>query len=94
MAVASEWTIGYFSTDEDVSVMTSGGWETLLYYPSGWTTGQVLTKTASGYDWAAPTGWIAVDPNSPIQLTKIWAWTQAQYEALWTYDNTTVYLTI
>jgi hypothetical protein len=25
---------------------------------------------------------------------KIRAWTQANYEALWTYDNNTVYLTI
>lgn len=24
---------------------------------SAWTTDQVLTKTASGYDWANPTGW-------------------------------------
>jgi hypothetical protein len=41
-----------------------------------------------------PTGWIAVDSASPIQLTKIWAGTQAQYNALGSYDATTVYLTI
>ena len=38
--------------------------------------------------------WILVDSASPIQLTKIWAGTQAQYEALGSYDATTVYLTI
>ena len=58
------------------------------------TTGYVVTKTASWYEWAAPSGWIEVDSASPIQLTKIWAWTQAQYEALGSYDATTVYLTI
>ena len=58
------------------------------------TTGYVVTKTADGYEWAAPTGWIQVDSASPIQLTKIWAGTQAQYEALGSYDATTVYLTI
>ena len=58
------------------------------------TTGYVVTKTASGYEWKAPTGWIAVDSASPIQLTKIWAGTQAQYEALGSYDSTCVYLTI
>ena len=58
------------------------------------TTGYVVTKTASGYEWKAPTGWIQVDSASPIQLTKIWAGTEAHYQALWTYDNTTVYLTI
>ena len=62
--------------------------------PSGWTTGYVLTKNSSWYWWAAPTGWIQLDSASPIQLTKIWAGTEAQYQALWTYDNTTVYLTI
>lgn len=58
------------------------------------TTGYVVTKTASGYEWQAPTWWIEVDSASPIQLTKIWAGTQAQYEALGSYDSTTVYLTI
>lgn len=58
------------------------------------TTWYVVTKTADGYEWAAPTGWIQVDSASPIQLTKIWAGTQAQYEALGSYDSTTVYLTI
>lgn len=58
------------------------------------TTGYVVTKTANGYEWAAPSGWIEVDSASPIQLTKIWAWTQAEYDNLSSYDATTVYLTI
>ena len=58
------------------------------------TTGYVVTKTASWYEWAAPSGWIEVDSASPIQLTKIRAGTQAEYDNLSSYDATTVYLTI
>lgn len=62
---------------------------------SAGTTDQILTKTANGYDWAnAPVSWIQIDPNSPIQLQYIWAWTQAQYDALSSYSNTTAYLTV
>lgn len=62
---------------------------------SAGTTDQILTKTANGYDWAnAPVSWIQIDPNSPIQLQYIWAWTQAQYDALSSYSDTTAYLTI
>ena len=80
-----------------VSSVNNQTWAvTVSEFSPSWTatTGYVVTKTANWYEWAAPTGWISVDPNSPIQLTKIWAWTQAQYEALQSYDNTTVYLTI
>ena len=62
------------------------------------TTGYVVTKTNNGYEWAAPSGWdVMVSSQSNNILTswmKIWAWTQANYEALWSYDNNTVYLTI
>ena len=95
LAVASEWTVGYFTTDKSLAIQDWNGWTDIMLEPSNaWSNWDVITKTASGYEWAAPTGWIAVDSNSPIQLTKIWAWTQAQYEALGSYDATTVYLTI
>lgn len=85
----SSWTV----TAVDSSPTVSSVWD--FFAPWGTaTTGYVVTKTASGYEWAAPTGWIQVDSASPIQLTKIWAGTQAQYEALGSYDATTVYLTI
>lgn len=38
--------------------------------------------------------WIICDPNSPITITKIWAWTESQYQNLSSYDNSTAYLTI
>ena len=39
-------------------------------------------------------GGIAPAANSPINVKYIWAGTQAQYEALSSYDNNTVYLTV
>ena len=90
----STWAVTY--TAPVTSVNWSTGAVTVTPF-SPWgtaTTGYVVTKTASGYEWQAPTGWIEVDSASPIQLTKIWAGTQAQYEALGSYDATTVYLTI
>ena len=58
------------------------------------TTGYVVTKTASGYEWKAPTGWIQLDSSSPMTVSKLWVWSQAQYEALWSYSNDTIYMTV
>ena len=61
------------------------------------TTGYVVTKTANGYEWAAPSGWIWVSSQSDNILTswaKIWAGTQNDYDNLGTYDNNTIYITI
>ena len=39
--------------------------------------------------------WLSSEANNILtSWAKIWAWTQANYEALGTYDNNTVYLTI
>ena len=90
----STWAVTYTAP---VTSVNGNTWAVTVTPFSPWgtaTTGYVVTKTASGYEWKAPTGWIQVDSASPIQLTKIWAGTQAQYEALGSYDVTTVYLTI
>lgn len=90
----STWAVTYTAP---VTSVNSNTWAVTVSEFSPWgtaTTGYVVTKTASGYEWKAPTWWIEVDSASPIQLTKIWAGTQAQYEALGSYDATTVYLTI
>ena len=61
-------------------------------------TDQVLTKTASWYQWATPSWWdVMVSTQANNILTswmKIWAGTQANYEWLSSYDNNTIYLTI
>lgn len=62
--------------------------------PSSWTTWYVLTKTSSWYWWKEPTGWISLDANSPITVSKLRVGTEAQYSALGSYSNDTVYLTV
>ena len=65
---------------------------------NAWNTDDVLTKTANGYEWSAPSGWdVMVSSQTGNILTswmKIWAWTESDYQNLWTYDSNTVYLTI
>jgi hypothetical protein len=87
----------YLTSSTWVTTVNGNHWAVTVNWFNPWwtaTTGYVVTKTASWYEWQAPSGWIEVDANSPIQLTKIRAWTQAQYDALSSYDSTTVYLTI
>jgi len=66
--------------------------------PTVWTNGQVLTVVSGVAAWAAPSGWdVMVSSQANNILTswmKIWAWTQTNYDNLWTYDSNTVYLTI
>lgn len=65
---------------------------------NAWTTDDVLTKTANGYEWSAPSGWdVKVSSQTGNILTtgmKIWAGTETDYWNLGTYDNNTLYLTI
>ena len=96
----AEWTVIYNTTDEKLYV-ADGQWvpQAVWFDPSNaWTTGNVLTKTASGYEWAAASGGdVKVSSQANNILTswmKIWAWTQANYNSLGSYDNNTVYLTI
>jgi hypothetical protein len=61
------------------------------------TTGYVVTKTAWGYEWAAPSGWdvmVSTQTWNVLQSwMKIWAGTESNYSNLGTYDDQTVYLT-
>jgi hypothetical protein len=65
---------------------------------NAWTTDDVLTKTANGYGWSAPSGWdvvVSSQANNILQSwMKIWAWTETNYTNLWTYDSNTLYLTV
>ena len=69
---------------------------TVSEFSPSWTatTGYVVTKTATWYGWQAPTGWISLASNSPITVSKLWVGTEAQYSALGSYSNDTVYLTV
>ena len=49
--------------------------------------------TASALAWAVPV--LSTQANNLLtSWMKIWVWTQANYEALDSYDNSTAYLTI
>ena len=100
---ATWWNIsGTLSNQTDLNteltwINTSLWWK--MDTPSWGTTGQVLTKTSNGYDWAnAPATGMQLAPNSPLTPTYYWYWTQAQYEALSQYyteeEWDTVYYTI
>lgn len=58
------------------------------------TTWYVVTKTADGYEWKEPTGWISLDTNSPITVSKLRVGTEAQYSALGSYSDDTIYMTV
>ena len=58
LAVASEWTVGYFTTDKNLAVQNWNGWSDIMQEPSNvWSTWDVITKTSTGYEWATPSGW-------------------------------------
>ena len=63
--------------------------------PSTWTTGHVLTKTASWYEFAAPAAWwIQNDTTGTTStVTGIWVWSEAEYTDLGTKSWTVLYFT-
>jgi hypothetical protein len=92
------WAVTYSAP---VSSVNGSTWAVTVSEFTPWwtaTTWYVVTKTANGYEWAAPSGWdVMVSSQTGNILTswmKIWAWTEADYWNLWTYDSNTVYLTI
>jgi len=94
-------TANWYWWDAESWAVTSVNWQTGAVTVSEFTptssgsTDQVLTKTANWYDWATPAAsGIICDPNSPITITKIRCWTEAQYSALSTKDSSTAYLTV
>lgn len=65
---------------------------------NAWNTDDVLTKTANGYEWSAPSGWdVMVSSQTGNILTswmKIWAGLESDYQNLGTYDSNCLYLVI
>lgn len=60
---------------------------------NAWSASEVLTKTVSWYErWPAPASWIQNDTTwTTTTVTKIWAWTEAEYNSLGTYSQSTIY---
>ena len=65
---------------------------------NAWTTDDVLTKTANGYEWSAPSGWDVVVSSQTGNILqswmKIWAGLETDYQNLGTYDSNCLYLTV
>ena len=55
------------------------------------TTGYVVTKTAGGYEWAAPTWWIQLAPNTELDIKYHWYGSQASYDGLNQYYTDTAW---
>lgn len=63
-------------------------WAVPTWFNPWWTatTWYVVTKTANWYEWAAPSWWLSVAPNSPISWIKyIWYGTESDYANLSQY---------
>lgn len=96
-ATPTQWNLVTWWADNETLV---DGWAVPTWFTPWWTatTGYVVTKTVGGYEWAAPSGWdVMVSSQSWNILTswmKIWAWTEADYWNLGTYDSNCLYLTI
>lgn len=87
------WT--NIKTINNNSILGSGDL-TVSWLPSGWTNWQVLMMVNWVATWVNPADYwfIMLDSNSPITLKKVWAWTEAEYQALQSYDATTKYDTV
>ena len=94
-ATPTQWNLVTWWADNKTLV---DGWAIPTGVPTVWTNGQVLTVVSGVAAWANASGGdvqISTQANNILtSWAKIWAGTQANYEALWSYDNNTVYLTI
>ena len=101
------WTFGTWSVKVDMLTynntyaLTSSNNVATYNHFQPWgtaTTGYVVTKTANGYEWSAPSGWdVMVSSQTGNILTswmKIWAGTETNYWNLGTYDSNCLYLVI
>ena len=89
------WPGNYYSSDIFIKWNRNrdNSWNSnLRWWVTQWTFQDCIYNVISA--WAAPSGWISLDANSPMTVTTMRVGTQAQYEALQSYSNTTVYLTI
>jgi hypothetical protein len=92
------WAVTYTAPVSSVNWST---WAvTVSEFTPWWTAtiGDVVTKTANGYEWSAPSGWDVVVSSQTGNILqswmKIWAWTETNYWNLGTYDTNTLYLVI
>ncbi len=68
-------------------------WAVPTWFNPWWTatTGYVVTKTASGYEWQAPTWWIQLAPNTELNIKYHRYGSQASYDSLNQYYTDTAW---
>lgn len=92
LTIQKNWTAVNTFTANASSDVTAN--ITVNEVPSTWTTGHVLTKTANGYEFAAPSWWISNDTTwTTTTVTGIWAGTEAEYTSIGTKSWTVLYFT-
>jgi hypothetical protein len=88
----SNW---YGYADAPVTSVNSQTWAvTINAVPSWWTDWQVLSKVSGSVAWANPSWWIEnVTTWTTTTVTGIWAWSEAEYNALSTKSASVLYIT-
>lgn len=77
-------TDGTSASWANVDALPSQTWQSWKYLTTDWTTAS----------WGTVSGWITNDTTwTTTTVAKIWAWTEAEYNALSTKDEHTIYYT-
>lgn len=98
------WPWNYYSSD--TFIKTYWNWDSSsnrnLWWWVTWVihiTNAITNTWVTSVNWqtwdVTISGWgIQLDPNSPINIQYIWAWTEQQYQALQNKSNNTAYLAV
>ena len=104
----STWAVTWLQTTSNLKTSLSDNSDS--YYPSqkavktavdskqatlvSWTNIKTVNWESILGSWNITIGWISLDANSPITVSKLWVGTEAQYSALASYSDDTVYMTV
>ena len=90
-ATPTQWNLVTWWANNETLV---DGWAIPTWVPSGWNNWDVLTNVSGTPTWQAPSGWIEnVTTGTTSTVTGIWAWSEAEYTALWSKSWTVLYFT-
>jgi len=97
-ASSTDWHLAVFDWATGKLIKDWGSVPTSFSPDSAGTQWQVLTKWASGYDWATVSGWdvqVSTDTGNLLSTgVKLWLWDKADFDNLWTLDTNTIYAPI
>lgn len=97
-ASSTDWHLAVFDWATGKLIKDWGSVPTSFAPDSAGTQWQVLTKWASGYDWATVSGWdvqVSTDTGNLLSTgVKLWLGDKADFDNLWTLDTNTIYAPI